>query len=174
MSPEKSASAQSRCSVAIRRAAFFPPGLDPVLDRGGGDERAMIPPEAPTGGLIRESVLDDEADRRGDDASGVVAAGSGQVGAVGVEVFAALRAKVLGVGQDQVTGPPGDGIAEVVEGPLEDPVTVGTVATTRAGPPPEVAAALAESGLGKVLDAGNALGGVGQVFSGSGHGAGLL
>jgi hypothetical protein len=46
MCPEKSESAQSRCAVSIRRAAFFPPGLDPVLDRGVGDEDAMIPPEA--------------------------------------------------------------------------------------------------------------------------------
>jgi hypothetical protein len=124
--------------------------------------------------LIRESILDDEADRRGDDASGVVAAGSGQVGAVGVEVPAALRAEVLGVGQDEVAGPPGDEVAEVVEGPLEDPVTVGAVATSWARPPPIVAAAFTELGPGQVLDAGNALGGVGQVFSGSGQGAVLL
>jgi len=103
-----------------------------------------------------------------------VAAGRGQVGAVGVEVFAALRAEVLGVGQDQVTGPPRDGIAEVVEGTSEDPVTVGAVAATRAGPPPEVAAALAELRLGQVLDASDALGGVGQVFSGSWQGVVLL
>src|SRR5512135_1188692 len=32
MKPEKSESAQSRCSVQVCRAAFFPPGLDPVLD----------------------------------------------------------------------------------------------------------------------------------------------
>ena len=153
---------------------LFPPGLDPVLDRGPGDEDAMIPPEAPAGGLIRQAVLDDQADRRGDDPFGVVAAGRGQVGAVGVEVPAALRAEVLGVGQDQVAGPPGDEIAEVVEGALEDPVAVGAVAATRAGPPPEVAAAFAELGLGQVLDAGDALGGVGQIFSGSGHGAALL
>jgi hypothetical protein len=122
----------------------------------------MIAPEAPAGGLIREAVLDDEADRRGDDAFGVVAAGSGQVGAVGVEVPAALRAEVLGVGQDQVAGPPGDEIPEVVEGALEDPVAVGAVAAAGARTPPIVAAASAEFGLGQVLDAGKALGRVGE------------
>jgi hypothetical protein len=160
--------------VSIRRAAFFPPGLDPVLDRGPGDEDAVIAPEAPTGRLIREAVLDDEADRRGDDAFGVMTAGRGQVGAVGVEVPAALRAEVLGVGQDQVAGPPGDEIPEVVEGALEDPVAVGAVAAAGARTPPIVAAASAEFGLGQVLDAGKALGRVGEVFSGSWHGAALL
>src|SRR5689334_7322856 len=108
----------------------------------------MIAPEAPAGGLVGQAVLDDEADRRGDDAPGVVAAGGGQVGGVGVEVLAALRAEVLGVGQDEVAGPPGDQIAEVVEGALEEPVAVGAVAAPRAGASPEVAAALAESRLG--------------------------
>ena len=134
----------------------------------------MIAPEAPTGGLIREPVLDDEAECRGDDALGVVAPGGGQVGAVGVEVFAAPRAEVLGVGQVEVAGATGDEVAQVMEGPLEDPVPVGAVATTRTGPAPEVAAAPAEPGLGQVLDAGDALGGVGQVFSGSWQGTVLL
>ena len=53
MYPEKSFNAQSRCSVSSRRVAFFPPGLDPVLDRGVGDEHAVIAPEAPTGGAVR-------------------------------------------------------------------------------------------------------------------------
>jgi hypothetical protein len=134
----------------------------------------VITPEAPTGGLIRQAVLDDEADRRGDDAFGVMTAGRGQVGAVGVEVPAALRAEVLGVGQDQVAGPPGDEGAEVVEGALEDAIAVGAVAATGTGPSSEVAASLADLGFWQVLDAGDALSGVGQVFSGSGQGAVLL
>ena len=160
--------------MSSRRAAFFPPGLDPVLDRGVGDEDAMVPPEAPAGGLVRESVLDDEADGRGDDASGVVAAGGGQVGAVGVEVPAALRAEVLGGGQDEVTGATGDEIAEVVEGPWKDAVTIGAVAAAGAGPPPEVAAALANPRFWQILDASDAFSGIGQIFSGTGHGAALL
>jgi hypothetical protein len=99
MYPEKSASAQSRCSVSSRLRAFFPPGLDP-------DEDAVIPPEAPAGGLIGQAVLDDQADGRLDDATGIVAAGGGQVGHVGVEVLAALRAEVLGIAQADVAWPP--------------------------------------------------------------------
>jgi hypothetical protein len=134
----------------------------------------VIPPEAPTGGLVGQAILDDQADRRGDDAFGVMSAGRGQVGAVGVEVLAALGTEVLGVGQDEIAGAPGDEIAEVMEGALEDPVTVGAMATAGAGPPPVVAAALADLGRWQVLDAGDALGGVGQIFSRARHGVVLL
>src|SRR5262249_38443472 len=174
MYPEKSDSAQSRWSVSTRRRAFFPPALDQVLDRRPGDEDAMIPPEAPAGGLVRQAVLDDEADRRGDDAFGVVGAGGGQGGAVGVEVLAALRAEVLRVGQEEVAGASRDEVTEVVERAPEDPVAVGAVAAAWAKPPAVVAATFTKSGLGQILDAGDALGGFGQIVSGPGHGAALL
>src|SRR3954454_2191869 len=89
MYPEKSANAQSRCSVSIRRTAFFPPGLDPVLDRGVGDEDAMVAPQGPFGGAIGEAILDDQADGGVDDPAGVMTARVGQVGGVGLEVLAA-------------------------------------------------------------------------------------
>ena len=126
----------------------------------------MIAPEAPTGGLIREPVFDDEAECGGDDAFGVVAAGSGQVSAVGVEVFAALRAEVLGVEHDEVAGPAGEGVAEVVEGATPPAVAVGAVAAPRAGPAAVVTAPEADMGLGEVVDTGDALGGIGAVFAG--------
>ena len=90
--------------MSIRRAAFFPPVLDPVLDRGVRDEHAVIAPEAPTGRAIRQAVLDDQADGGVDDASGVVTAGRSQVGHVGVEVLAAAGAIVLGVDDDESRG----------------------------------------------------------------------
>jgi hypothetical protein len=99
-----------------------------------------------------------------------MAAGGGQVGGVGVEVLAALGAVVLRVSQDEIARPAGDEVAEVVEGPLEDPIAVSTMATTRARSSPEVAAPMTDLRLGQILDAGNALGGVGQVFSGSWQG----
>jgi hypothetical protein len=77
MEPEKSARAQSRCSAQVCRAAFFPPGLDPVLDRGERDEHAVVAPQRPLGDAVRESVLDDQADCYLHDAAGVVAAGMG-------------------------------------------------------------------------------------------------
>jgi hypothetical protein len=166
MSPEKSASAQSRCSPSRRRAPFFPPGLDPVLDRGVGDEDAMIAPEAPAGGLVGQAIFDDQANSHGDDPLGVMAAGCGQVGGVGVEGLAALGAVVLRVSQDEIARPAGAEVAEVVECASEDPIAVSTMATTRARTSPEVAAALTDLRRGQILDAGDPLGGVGPVFSG--------
>ncbi len=52
---------------------------------------------------------------------------------------------------------------------MELAVAVGTVTTPWAGSPPEIAAATTDIGLGQVLDAGNALGGIGSVFTGSWH-----
>src|SRR5262249_15694450 len=96
MKPEKSERAQSRCSVSTRRAAFFPPGLDPVLDRGVGDEHAVIAPQGPCGRAIGQAVLDDQPDGGVDDPAGVMAAGVGQLGGGGVEVLAAAAG--IGVG----------------------------------------------------------------------------
>src|SRR5262245_45648266 len=169
MKPEKSESAQSRCAVPVRRAAFFPPGLDPVLDRGEGDEHAVVAPQGPAGGAVRQTVFDHQADGRVDDAAGVVAARVGQVGHVGVEVPAALRAEVPGVEHDEVAGPPGEGIAEVGEGAAAPAIAVGAVAAPRAGPAAVVAAAEADVGRGQVVDAGDALGGIGAVIAGSWH-----
>src|SRR6516225_4185238 len=170
MKPEKSASPQSRCSVSACCAAFFPPGLDPVLDRGERDEHAVVAPQGPLGGAVGQTVLHHEADGGGDDPAGVVAAGVGQVGHVGVEIAAALRAVVLGVEHHEVAGPAGEGVAEVVEGAAGGPVTVGAVATPGAGSAAVVAAPEADVRPGQVVDAGDALGGIGAVFAGSWHG----
>jgi D-arabinose 1-dehydrogenase-like Zn-dependent alcohol dehydrogenase len=62
----------------------------------------MLTPERPAGRAIGQAVLDDQADRRVDDASCVVAAGIGEIGHVGVEVFVALGAIVLRVDQDEI------------------------------------------------------------------------
>src|SRR5947209_3194447 len=115
MKPEKSASAQSRCSIRVRRSAFFPPGLDPVLDRGVGDEDAVVTPEVPSGGAVGEAVLDDQTDSGVDDPAGVVTPGVGQVGYVGVEVASARGAVVSGVEHDEVPRPACERVAEVVE-----------------------------------------------------------
>src|SRR3954447_14069198 len=158
----------------MRRPAFFPPGLDPVLDRGVGDEDAVIAPEVPTGGAEGQSVLDDQADRQADDAMGVVAAGGCEVGGVGVEVLAAPGTEVLRVRQPDVMGPAREEVAEVVEGARELAIAVGAVPAAGTGPSLEVAAASEDLGLGQVLDPSDAFGGVGAIFSGSWHGCNLL
>src|SRR5512135_3578657 len=158
MKPEKSESAQSRCSVPVCRAAFFPRGLDPVLDRGVGDEHAVVAPQGPAGGAVGQAVLDDQPDGGVDDAAGVVTAGVGHVGHVGVEVPAAPGAIVPGVEHDEVAGPSGEGVAEVVEGAAAPTIAVGAVAAARARPAAVVATAKADVGLGQVADPGDAFG----------------
>src|SRR4051812_26617182 len=130
----------------------------------------MLAPEGPTGRAIGQAVLDDQADGGVDDASGVVAAGVGQVGHVGVEVPAAAGAIVLGVEHDGVAWPPGEGITQVVERASALAIAVGALATARAGAAAVIAALAADLGLGQVVDATDPLGGVGPVFTGSWHG----
>jgi hypothetical protein len=129
----------------------------------------MFSPESPTGGAIRQAVLDDQSDGGVDDAACVVAAGFGQVGHVGIEVLAAAGAIMLGIDQDDITGPPGEGVAQVVESASCQAVAVGAMAASRTGPPAIIAALASDLGLGKIVDACGALGGVGAVFAGSRH-----
>jgi hypothetical protein len=129
----------------------------------------MFSPEGPTGGAIRQAILNDEADGGVDDASGVVAAGVGEVGHVGVEVLATVGAIMLGVDQDDIAGSAGEGIAQVVKSTAGEAVAVGAMAASRTGPPAVIAALAGDFGLGKVVDACGAFGGIGAVFAGWRH-----
>ena len=116
----------------MRRAAFFPPGLDPVLDGGPGHEDTVIAPEVPTRRPVRQAVLGNQADGRLLHAVGVMAFRQGQVGHVGVEAPAAVGAAMLGVGDHDVDRPAGAGIAQVMEGPPTLVTARGRAAATRA------------------------------------------
>jgi hypothetical protein len=130
----------------------------------------VLTPEGPAGRAIGQAVLDNQADGGVDDAAGVVAAGFGQVGHVGVEILAALGAVVLRVDQDDVAWSSGEGIAQVVEGATCQAVAVGAMAASRAGPLAVIATLAGDLGLGEVVNACSALGGVGAVFAGCRHG----
>jgi hypothetical protein len=121
----------------------------------------MLSPEGPTGGAIRQAILNDEADGGVDDASGVVAAGVGEVGHVGIEILATAGAIMLGVDQDDVAGSAGEGIAQVVESASGEAVAIGAMAASRTGPPAVIAALAGDFGLGKVVEVCGAFGGVG-------------
>src|ERR1051326_2070877 len=97
------------------RTAFFPPRLHPVLDGGPGGKNAMVAPEMPTGRLIGQAVLDDKTDRHSHDTMGVMSLGCGQIGHVGIEVFAATAALVLRVGEMDFAWPTVDEVAEIVQ-----------------------------------------------------------
>ena len=69
----------------------------------------------PTGGTVRQPVLDHDAHGGGDDAVGVVAVGNGQVQHVRVEVVVAMAAAVLRIAHEQIAGPAADRITQVVQ-----------------------------------------------------------
>src|SRR6266446_9333910 len=96
--PEKSAKAQSRNSVSMRNCAFFSPSLDPVLDRGKGNEHAVVAPEVPTRRAVGQTVFDHDADRQIDHPVGILTARWGQIREVGAKVLATLRTVMLGIG----------------------------------------------------------------------------
>src|SRR2546423_13656039 len=70
--PEKSAKAQSRKSVSRRAWAFFPPRLDPVLDRRKRYKDPMVAPEVPTRRAVGHAILHDEPHHQIDDAVGIL------------------------------------------------------------------------------------------------------
>src|SRR5262245_32018252 len=174
MYPEKSARPQSRYAVHICRAAFFPPGLHPVLDGGEGDENPMVAPQVPTGGLVRQAVLDDEPHGQRDDAVRVAGLGQRVLGGVRREVAAAAGAVMLRVDEVEVTRSGRDQVPQVVKDAREDTVTRAPLAASRAGLVFEVAAAANDFGLGQILWARDTPGGVGQVGAGTRHGKPLL
>ena len=149
---------------------LFPPGLDPVLDRGVRDKHAVVAPEGPFGDAIGQAVLDDQPDGEVGDAARVMAAGVGQVGHIGAEVLTATGAIMLGIEHNDVARPPGKGVAQVMEGPPSVPVAVGAVAAPRAGAPPVVAALDTDLGFGQILGPSDAHSGIGAIFAGSWHG----
>src|ERR1035441_8744769 len=115
MYPENPARASSRYSRSTSRRLFFPRRLGPVLDRGKGDEYAMVSPQVPGGGAVRQAILDDAPYGGGDHAVGVVAVGHGQIQHVGVEVMIAAPAIVLGIGHVKITRPAANGIAQLMQ-----------------------------------------------------------
>jgi hypothetical protein len=129
----------------------------------------MLTPEGPAGRAIRQAVLNDESDSGLDDTTSVVTAGVGEVFHVGVEVFAALGAVMLRIDEDDVAGSACEGIAEVMQGAACHSVTVRTMGAVGTGPPAIITALAVNLGLGKVVDASGALGGIGAIFAGRWH-----
>jgi hypothetical protein len=126
---------------------FFPRALHPVLDGGEGDEDPVVTPQVPAGGAVGQRVLDDQAHGQPLHAAGVQAPGRGEVGEVGGEATAAAAAAMPGGGDEQVTGPLGAGIAEVVQASRIQGVSAGAPATARAGPRGVVAGAPVDARL---------------------------
>jgi len=99
------------------------------LDGGEGDKDTVIPPEMPTGGLVGQAVLGDQAYGEILDTLGVEALGSGEIREVHGKAPAAGGAAVSGEGNDQINGSSGARIAQIVQGAGVHSVTPRRMAT---------------------------------------------
>jgi hypothetical protein len=160
--------------VHICRAAFFPPGLHPVLDGGEGDKDPVIAPEVPAGGLIGQAILDDESHGKADDAMGVMGFGQGVVGHVRVEVLSTTRATMLGVDNMDVARPASHQVANVMQDPLARSATKTGSATRRTGAMREIPGAANDLGWGQIIGPSDAFRGIREILSWSRHGKALL
>src|SRR5262249_59301816 len=121
----------------------------------------------PGGRAVGQPVFDHQADRQGNDTLSVVAAGRGEVGAIGAEMAAASDAVVPGVGDAQHTRSVAEQGAEVMQRALPACVAVTGTATARAATAAPVPRAPPDEGRGEVFNARDSLGTVRDVFSGS-------
>ena len=92
--------------MSMRTCAFFPPSLDPVLDRRKRDKDAVVAPEVPAGGTVRQAVFDHQPYRQIHHAVGVLSTGWRQVREVRVKVFATLRTVMLRIRDHEITRTP--------------------------------------------------------------------
>jgi len=131
----------------------------------------VVAPQVPTGGLVGQAVFGYQADSHPLDAAGVQAFGQGQVGQIAAEAATAVGAAMLGVGDNQIHRAAGVGVAQVVQGARGYSVAAGAAAAEPTTASRVVAASLLDTGLGKILDPGNALGDVGDVLAWTSHGS---
>ena len=158
----------------MRFSAFFSPGLDPVLDRCEWGEDAMISPQAPTGGAIRQTVLRDQSHRQVDHAVRVVAARRSQCRHVRVEVFPALGAIMHRIGKLNVVWPARAKIAQIMQCSMRRPISITTVSAARAGATTMSAATLNDLCFWKIFGGCDAFGSIWNVSTWSRHGGALL
>jgi len=77
---------------------------------------------------------------------------------------------MLGIDENDVPGPAGEGIAQIMKGATGHAIAVGAMPTAGARPPPVISALAGNLGLGQVLDASDPHSGVGSIFAGSWQG----
>jgi hypothetical protein len=153
MYPEKSFNASSRYSPVMSAAAFFPPGLDPVLNRGERDKDPVVTPEMPGGTAIGQAVFHDQPDGGMDDAMRVMALGQGQVVHVGVEIGVAAGTAMLGVVYLKLARSAGDRIAQVMQLAGGGAKAISAPLALRAATTRVIAASLDNERVGQIFNA---------------------
>jgi hypothetical protein len=114
----------------MRTCAFFPPSLNPILDRGKGNEDSVVSPQVPTRWTIGHAIFDHDAHRQIDDAVSIMTTRWGQIREVGVKVLATFRTVVLRIRDDEITRTPQVEIAQVMQRPMRLIIPVGRVTAT--------------------------------------------
>src|SRR5438128_7367564 len=128
---------------------FFPARLDPVLDGGPGHEDAVVAPEVPTGPLVGQAILGDQADGQILNATGVQALGQGQVRQIDREVEVAVATVMPGEGNNEIDWVARAWVTQIVQGARGSGVATGPGAAARAAAGAVVAAAAFDTRLGK-------------------------
>jgi len=85
-----------------------------MLEGGKGHKHAVIAPEVPAGGAIRQAILNHQTHRELDHPMGVVATGRRHITEIDVEVLTALRAVMRRVSHEKINRTSSRHIAEVV------------------------------------------------------------
>ena len=98
-----------------------------------------------------------------------MAFGQRQIVHVCIEIAVASGTSVLRIRNDQVTGTPGKGIAQVVQGPFDRTQTIRTLLAQRTWPSLIVAAAPHKSCSGQILNTCNPLCFICHIFAWSKH-----
>jgi hypothetical protein len=158
----------------MRARFFFPGGLDPVLNRGPGDEDPVVAPQVPACRSIRQSVFDDHAYGRLLHAVRITTLRERQVGHVGVEGASAAAATVFGVGNHDVDRAAGAGIAEIMEGPGCHVTARRRASAARTGATPRVTSAALDMRRRQVLHPRDTFGGIRDIVARPIHNALLL
>jgi hypothetical protein len=104
----------------------------------------------------------------------VVSLGRGVLGHVGVEVLSAVSAMMLRVDEVNVAWATDNQVSQVMQDTGEDAVASTAFVASRTATMRVVAASSNDPCFGQILRAGDPLGAVRQVFSGTSHGKGLL
>src|SRR6266403_4745247 len=125
----------------------------------------------PTGGLVRQTVFGHQANSQLLDATRVQTLGRGQVGQIDAEVASAVGAVMFGVANNKINGTGWARVTQVVQGARGNRVAASAATAAAATPRRVVAASVFDTRLGKILDAGNALGDVGDVLAWARHGS---
>ncbi len=158
----------------MRFSAFSPPGLDPVLDRGERHEDAMVPPKAPTGHAIRQTVLHGQSHGQVDHAVRVVTARRSQCRHVRVEVLPAVGAIVNRLGHVNLMRPTRGKVPQIMKAPLRGSIPIRAVSAAWARTTTMTATPRNDLRLRQIFDTWDAFGGIRYILTWSRHGGALL